>query len=621
MSKNTPLKTGVSALVIAAMLTASAAPAFARAAPAAPAAATAPAAPQSEDARLAAFFQQAFMEGISQTPEGLTQIGSKERYGELGDYTDAAAIKAQELAHRQLDQMHRQFDPAKLSPASRLSYKLFEINVAQGDDLFAYRFHQYAVSNNGTAISGIPVLLINAHAIADVADAEAYISRIRAVDRVGGEVAGDIDYRTAHNFISPDFVFEPVLKDTRTQLTGAPFDSGPDHPLFADFKKKVNALTGVDQAAKDRLIAAARDALLNQYRSGVNKVIAAVERMATKGDSSDGVWRLPNGDAYYAAAVKFFTTTDLTPDQIHQTGLSEVARIRAEMDAIRVKVGFQGTLAEFINDLRTNPKYRYPNTPEGKAQYLADSKRIIENYMAIASTQFSRLPRAPIEVRAVEPWRENTASGAFYNQPTPDGSRPGIFYVNLSDMTQVAKINLEALAYHEGTPGHHFQLARALEQEDLPLFRQFGYQGAYIEGWGLYAERLGKEAGLYQDPYSDMGRLSMEIYRAARLVVDTGIHAKHWSRDQAMRYFRDNTLVSELDVQREINRYISNPGQATCYKIGQLKILELRERARTALGAKFDLREFHEVVLANGALPLGVLEEQVDAYIARKKAA
>jgi len=615
------LKTTVSVLALFAVLATPMASAVAQPAASPAPAAAAPAAPQSEDARLAAFFQQTFMEAISQTPEGLTEMGSKERYGELGDYTDAAAVKNQELAHRQLDRLHREFDPAKLSPASRLSYKLFEINVAQGDDLFRYRFNQYAVSNTGTAISGIPVMLINGHGIDTVSDAEAYISRLKAVDRVGGETAADIDYRTTHNFISPDFVFEPVLKDTRTQLTGAPFDSGPDHPLFADFKKKVNALTGVDQATKDRLIAAARDALLNQYRSGVNKVIAAVERMSKKGNSSDGVWRLPDGDAYYAAMLKFFTTTDMTPDQIHQTGLSEVARIRAEMDAIRVKVGFQGTLAEFIADLKTNPKYRYPNTPEGKAQYLADSKRIIANYMAIASTQFSRLPKAPIEVRAVEPWRENTASGAFYNQPTPDGSRPGIFYVNLSDMTQVAKINLEALAYHEGVPGHHFQLARALEQEDLPLFRQYGYQGAYIEGWGLYAERLGKEAGLYQDPYSDMGRLSMEIYRAARLVVDTGIHSKHWSRDQAMQYFRDNTLVSELDIQREINRYISNPGQATCYKIGQLKILALREKARAALGPKFDIRDFHEVVLANGALPLSVLEEQVDAYIAAKKAA
>jgi uncharacterized protein (DUF885 family) len=269
--------------------------------------------------------------------------------------------------------------------------------------------------------------------------------------------------------------------------------------------------------------------------------------------------------------------------------------------------------------VKTDPKFRYPNTPEGKAQYLADATKVVKDYMAIASTQFSTLPRAPLEVRAVEPWREATASGGFYNQGTPDGSRPGIFYVNLADMTQVEKITLEALAYHEGAPGHHFQLARSLEQAELPLFRQYSYQGAYIEGWGLYAERLGKEAGLYQDPYSDLGRLSMEIYRAARLVVDTGIHAKRWSRDQAVAYYRENTMLSELAIQREINRYISNPGQATSYKIGQLKILELREKARKALGAKFDIRAFHEVVLANGALPLSILEEEVDAYIARNK--
>ncbi len=619
MLKSLTLKTGVSALALIAMVASSAAPAVARA-PAAPAsAATAPPAPQTEDARLAAFFQQAFMEGISQTPEGLTQIGSKERYGELADYSDAAAVQAQELARRQLAQMRRDFDPAKLSPASRLSYRLFEDQAAQGEALFPFRFQQYAVTNNGTAISGIPVLLINAHRIDDASDAEAYISRLRAVHRVGGEVAADLDYRTGRGLISPNFVFEPVLKDTRGQLTGAPFDSGPDHPVFADFKKKVEALT-VDRAAKDRLIADARAALLGEYRSGVNKVIAAVERMGAKASSSEGVWRLPEGDAYYAAMVKFFTTTDMTPDQIHQTGLREVARIHTEMEAIKTRVGFTGTLAEFMTYVKTDPKFRYPNTPEGKAQYLADASRIVKDYMAVAPTQFSTLPRGPIEVRAVEAWRESTASGAFYSQGTPDGSRPGIFYVNLSDMTQVPKINLEALAYHEGAPGHHFQIARALEQAELPMFRQFSYQGAYIEGWGLYAERLGKEAGLYQDPYSDLGRLSMEVYRAARLVVDTGIHARHWTRDQAVAYYRTNTLVSELDVQREINRYISNPGQATCYKIGQLKILELREKARAALGAKFDLREFHEVVLANGALPLGVLEEEVDAWIARKKA-
>ncbi len=583
-----------------------------------PAPATAPAAAQSEDARLAAFFDQAFQEQLALSPEGLTQLGIKQRYGELGDYTDAGGKKGLDLANAQLARMKREFDPAKLSADSRMSYRLFEEAVKTQNELWPWRFHQYAVTNNGTALSGLPVMLINSHRVDSVADAEAYISRLRAVERVGGEVAADLRQRTERGLISPDFVFKPVLADTRAQLTGAPFDGGADHPVWADFKKKVEALDA-DAATKARLLSEAEAALKGEYRRGFTTVIGAVEAMGAKATSSDGVWRLPDGDAFYAGAVAFFTTTDMTPEEIHQTGLSEVARIHREMEVIKDRVGFRGTLAEFLTHIKTDPKFKYPDTEAGKAQYLADATRIIDDYMKVAGRQFSTLPKGPLEVRKVEPWREATASVAFYNPGTPDGSRPGIFYVNLADMTQVQKVQLEAIAYHEGAPGHHFQIARSLEQANLPMFRRFAYQGAYIEGWGLYAELLGKEAGFYTDPYSDFGRLSLELWRAGRLVVDTGLHAKRWSREQAIQYFRENTLMSELDIAREIDRYISNPGQATSYKIGQLKILELRAKARTALGDRFDLREFHEVVLGNGAVPLDVLEEQVDAYIARKK--
>ncbi len=607
------LKPAVSILALMAVLASPAA--IAQPAPApAPAAAA-----QSEDARLAAFFQETFLEGIRQTPEGLTQLGMKERYGELGDYTDAAAKAQMDLSEAQLARMKRDFDPAKLSAASRLSFMLFEDAVVRGRELYRFRYQQYAVTSTGTAISGIPVMLINSHRVDTVADAEAYISRLKAVDRVGGEVAADIDYRTAHGFVSPSFVFPRVIPDMRTQLTGAPFDAGADHPGWADFKAKVDKLDATPEV-KARLLAEGKAALLGQYRSGVQKVLASVEAMGAKANSTDGVWRLPDGDAYYAATVKFFTTTDLTPDQIHTTGLSEVARIHAEMVVIKDKVGFTGTLQQFFAHVKADPALHYPNTPEGKAAYLADAKQIIADYMAVASTQFSTLPRGPVEVRAVEEWRQATAATAFYNPGTPDGSRPGIFYVNLNDMAQVQKVQLDAIACHEAAPGHHFQIARSQEQAELPMFRRFSFYGAYLEGWGLYAEKLCKEAGLYQDPYDDFGRLSLELWRAARLVVDTGIHAKHWSRDQALQYFRDNTLMSEIDIAREIDRYISGPGQATSYKIGQLRILALRDKARAALGPKFDLREFHEVILGNGALPLTVLEEQVDGWIARKKA-
>ncbi|MEA3015975.1 MAG: hypothetical protein QOI38_697, partial [Sphingomonadales bacterium] len=263
------------------------------------------------------------------------------------------------------------------------------------------------------------------------------------------------------------------------------------------------------------------------------------------------------------------------------------------------------------------PQFKYPNTEDGRQKYLADSRAFIAQVMAKAPEYFSRLPKAPLEVRAVEAWRQETASVAFYNQPSPDGSRPGIFYVNLADMNQVLRPQVEGIAHHEGAPGHHFQIALAQELPDLPKFRRFGGYGAYIEGWGLYAERLAQEMGSYRDPYSEFGMWSLSLWRAIRLVLDTGIHHHRWSREQAIRYFRENGLLSERDATREVERYFNNPGQATSYMIGQLKILELRDRARQALGSRFDIRDFHAVVLENGALPLDILEEQVDAWIAR----
>ncbi|MBU1375576.1 MAG: DUF885 domain-containing protein [Alphaproteobacteria bacterium] len=585
-----------------------AAPAFAQAT----APAVAPA--QSEDARLAAFFQAAFLETARLSPETLSQLGMKERYDELGDYSQAGQMKALAVSEAQLARTKREFDPAKLSPGSGLSFDLFGRGVATQKMQLKWYWQAYAVTSGGSALDQIPVLLINTHKVDSVADAEAYVSRLKAVERVAGEVSDDIDQRTAKGFLPPAFVFGRVIPDARTQIKGAPFDSGPDHALWADFKTKVAALK-TDDATKTRLLAAGEAALKGEWKRGYERYLVSLDAMSKRATTVNGVWALPQGDAFYADQVAFFTTTKLTPEQIHQTGLSEVARIRGEMEVIKAKVGFKGTLEQFFAFVKTDPKTHYPNTDAGKQQYLADAKKIIADYMAVAGKQFSTLPKQALEVRAVEPFREKTASTAFYNPGAPDGSRPGIFYVNLADMTQVQKVQLPAIAYHEGAPGHHFQIARSQEQTDLPMFRRLSYYGAYTEGWGLYAEKLGKEAGFYQDPYDDFGRLSLEIWRAVRLVVDTGIHAKHWSRDKAIAYMHDNTLNSDLDTAREIDRYFTSPGQATSYKIGQLKILELRAKAQKALGPKFDIRAFHETVLAAGALPLDVLETRVDAYI------
>lgn len=579
----------------------------------APVAATSQA--QSEDARLDAFFEQAFQERIALSPQSMTSLGLKTDYDKLDDVSDDASARALALQEAQLARMKAEFDPSKLSTQSKMSWRLFEYGVQQARLSNQWRDWGFQFAANGNPTTGLPVFLINNHRISSVADAEAYVSRIGEAERYMGQVATTLKARAAEGVVSPRFVFEPSIENTRNVITGAPFDGGADNPVWADFQKKVGALDA-DQATKDRLLASARAALTGPYKRGFDTVLTALAEVRPLADSDAGVWRLPNGEAYYNARLQLSTTTDLTADQIHQIGLDEVARIQREMEAIKTQVGFDGSLQDFFAFLKTDPRFQYPNTAEGKEQYLTDARAFIAQVMAVAPQWFSTLPKAALEVRAVEPFREATASIAFYNAPAPDGSRPGIYYVNLSDMTQVLKPQIEGISYHEGAPGHHFQIAYAQEIEGLPRFRRFGGYGAYAEGWGLYAEQLGKEMGFYQDPYSDFGRLSTELWRAVRLVTDTGLHAKRWSREQAMDYFRQNSLLSERDIGKEVERYITNPGQATSYKIGELKIEELRAKAEATLGDKFDIKDFHAVVLGSGSVPLDVLADQVDAWIA-----
>ena len=577
--------------------------------------ASAPVQAQSEDARLNAFFDQAFQARIALSPQQMTSLGQKTDYDKLDDVSDAASARSLALQEAQLAQMKAEFDPAKLSIQSRLSWRLFEYGVQQARLSNQWRDWGFQFAANGNPTTSLPVFMINNHGVSSVSDAEAYISRLGEAERYMGQVATTLKARAAEGVVSPRFVFEPSIANTRAVITGAPFDNGADNPVWADFQKKVGTLNA-DQATKDRLLASARAALTGPYKRGFDTVLTALAEVQPMADSDAGVWRLPNGEAYYNARLQLSTTTDLTADQIHRIGLDEVARIQAEMEVIKGKVGFEGSLQDFFTFLKTDPRFQYPNTPEGKEKYLTDARAFIAQVMAIAPQWFSDLPKAALEVRAVEPFREATASIAFYNSPAPDGTRPGIYYVNLSDMTQVLKPQIEGISYHEGAPGHHFQIAYAQEIEGLPRFRRFGGYGAYAEGWGLYAEQLGKEMAFYQDPYSDFGRLSTELWRAVRLVTDTGLHAKRWSREQAMDYFRQNSLLSERDIEKEVERYITNPGQATSYKIGELKIEELRDRARTDLGDRFDIKDFHAVVLGSGSVPLDVLEDQVDGWIA-----
>jgi uncharacterized protein (DUF885 family) len=591
-------------------------------APAATAAIAAPAAaaldPRAEDARLLEFLDRAFEETAARSPQTLTSLGIKQDYGKLDNYTDAERTARRELAEAQLARMKSEFNYDALGPAGRLSYRLFENNVLRGQESFEWRWHAFPISTNGSPAGEIPVFLINQHRIDNVADAEAYVSRLRETERVMQEVAANVRSQADQGIVPPKFVFAPVRADARKVITGAPFDNGPDSTVFADFKKKVNALDAPAEE-KTRLIRAARDALNGPFRRGYQTMFTALDAIEPKASGNNGAWSLPRGGDYYASRLRLQTTTDLTADQIHHLGLEEVARIQGEMEQIKQRVGFNGTLQQFFAHIKNGQQFKYPNTDAGRQQYLKDANAFIAQVMAKAPQYFHRLPKAPLEVRAVETWRQDTAAVAFYNRPTPDGSRPGIYYVNLADMNQVLKPQIEGISYHEGAPGHHFQIARQIELEAMPKFRRFGGYGAYSEGWGLYAERLGREMGFYQDPYSEFGHLSLELWRAVRLVTDSGLHAKRWSREQAIRYFQENSLLSERDIVKEVERYINNPGQATSYKVGQLKIVELRRKAEAALGDRFDIRDFHEAVLGNGALPLDVLEEQVDAYIASQR--
>jgi len=583
--------------------------------------ATVPAAASStatEDARLVAFLDRAFDEQVALSPEAQTSLGLKTNYDRLDDYTDAAAVKSRALGERQLKQMQAQFRPARLGESARLSYRLFEQQAEQARAAFRFRDRGYLISTNGSPMGEVPVFLINNHRIDNADDARAYVARLRDTERVMRESAAELRARAAKGIVPPKLNFAPVRADARKVVTGTPFTTGADTAVLADFKKKVAALT-IPQGEKDQLVADAVAAMTGPFKRGYDMMFAALDAVEPMAKGDNGAWSLPDGAAYYQQRLRATTTTDLTADQIHQIGLSQVASIGREMEAIKQQVGFTGTLPQFFDYIRTDPKFKYPNTEAGREQYLSDARAVIADMMAKAPRWFSHLPKAKLEVRAVEKWREGTAPTAFYNQPAPDGSRPGIYYVNLVDMNQTQKVQMAGISVHEGAPGHHFQIARAMELEGLPKFRRFGGYGAYAEGWGLNTERLAKEMGAYKDPYSEFGMLSLQMWRAIRLVLDTGIHSKRWTRAQAIAYFKANSSVSDTDIAREVDRYINWPGQATAYKIGQLKITELRAKAERELGPKFDIRDFHEAVLAQGALPLDVLEEQVDRYIAMKK--
>ena len=483
-----------------------------------------------------------------------------------------------------------------------------------------FRHHKFVIHQFRGPHTQAASNLINIHRVDDLADAQAYIGRLNNIGPWFDQVIEQLRIREQKNFLLADWQYPQMIQAARNITAGAPYDdSGVDSTLWADFQAKVAALD-VDQATREQLLTDARQAMVEVVKPAYQDLIAELESQAANAPDADGVWKFENGDAFYAERLRWFTTTELSADEIHNIGLREVARVQDEMQAIMTQVGFEGSLAEFFVFLREDPQFYYEGTDAGRAAYLAEAVRLIDVMRERLPEAFGVLPEAELEVKRVEAFREKSAGKAFYQGPPPDGSRPGIYYANLYNMANMPKYQMEALAYHEGLPGHHLQRAIAAELDELPDFQKYTSFTAYSEGWGLYTERLAKDMGFYTDPYSDFGRLAMELWRACRLVVDTGIHSKRWTREQAIDYLVENTPNSVNDATRAIERYIAMPGQATAYMVGKLKILELRERAQAELGDAFDMRDFHDAVLAEGPVPLSILEQKVDAMIAAGKA-
>ncbi len=570
-----------------------------------------------------AFLDRSVVKMAFESPETLTSLGFLESVGitghnaELDDDSPEAMDKTFAQV-RDLRETLLSYSDADLDENQRISkdIALYLADFALVSE--PYRYHNYPLNQLFGVQNGYPSFMQAQHQVHSVGDAENYLSRLQKVKLKFAQTLEGLKIREAKGIIPPKFVIERVLTEMN-DFVATPIQ---DNILYSSFKTKL-ADTDISADEQARLLAAAEADIKGYVHPAYQLFIDYFTQLQAKAGTDDGYWALPNGDLAYEQLLKFFTTTNYTADEIHAKGLAEVDRIQSEIMTILAAEGYdvsQG-FSVAIEALAADPKFYYEDSDAGRAQILVDYQHILDEVNAGLGDAFRIRPEAGMEVVRIPEFKEKTAPGAYYQQPAIDGSRPGRFYANLYDIKATPKYGMRTLAYHEGIPGHHFQIAVAMELEGMPLIRKMAPFTAYIEGWALYSERLAWELGFQKDPFDNIGRLQAELFRAVRLVVDTGIHHSRWTREQAIDYMKKNTGMSDRDVTAEIERYIVMPGQATAYKVGMMKILELREKAKSVLGDKFDLRDFHDVVLKNGAVPLDILETLVDRYIADTKSA
>ncbi|WP_054113148.1 DUF885 domain-containing protein [Marinagarivorans algicola] len=593
-----------------------------------PTATSAVAAMNTETQKMNAWFEAQYETELLQSPIALTFQGRKERYGEIDDMSEAGHKQRLEWKRKSVEEMRRKFDREKLTSDGKLSYDLWALQYE--DDAAGEKFirNHYIFEQMQGVHSFLPTLMMSFHNVESASDMDAYVSRLSQIGRAMDQLIEQAQLNAQAGVRPPRFAFEIVTKEAKDIISGQPFDSSDkDSSLWANAKEKVAALVeakAISQTQAKAYLASAKAALTKDFQPAYQRLIAHLEAdIKNTPVQAVGVSALPNGDAYYAYLLKSKTTTDMTADEIHDLGLSEVKRLRGEMEKLKSKSGFKGTLQEFfayIRDSRDDERFYFTNDDAGRQGYIDEATAAIDNIKKELPNYFGILPKADLEVRRVESFREQDGAPQHYYSGTPDGSRPGIYYAHLSDMKAMPKNELEVIAYHEGLPGHHMQISIAQELTGIPTFRTQAGFTAYAEGWALYSEALAREMpGTFENVYSDFGRLGSEIWRAIRLVVDTGMHHKGWSQQQAVDYFSSNSPAPLAAIEAEIRRYLVIPGQATTYKIGMIRIQQLRQLAEKELGDKFDIRAFHDTILDGGALPMSMLERKVKTWIASQK--
>jgi len=557
---------------------------------------------------LNAVFADYWEDTLKHSPEFASTIGDKRYNDQISDYSVKAVNDGLEREENFLMRLAA-IDPAGLTDQEKISRELLLRHFAEDAEAADFKEWEMPVNQMGGVHTTYPQLVAQL-SFTTVKDYDDWIARLHAIPKAFDQVAANMSIGMDDHRVPPKYLLAKALEQVKSLASQKPEDS----PLALPLKSFPATIKTAEQ---ERIKAEMLDAITKEVLPAYLRFARFLEvSYIPAGRAEPGISSLPDGAKYYQFLIRRTTTTDLTAEQIHQIGLDEVKRDEAEMLVIASKLGF-ADMKSFRASLKTNPKLH----PASREALLGAYRSYLTPMQAKLPQLFGRLPKAPFEVAAVPDFLEKTSAPAYYEAGTPDGSRPGRLRIDTFNAADRNLYAVEAIAYHEGIPGHHLQISIAQELDDVPTFRKFGSYTAYSEGWGLYSERLGKDVGFYQDPYSDYGRLEADIWRAIRLVVDTGVHSQHWTREQMVQYFIDHSAIDETSIQAEVDRYIAWPSQALAYKIGQLKILELRDRAKAALGDKFDLRAFHDQVLDAGALPLDVLSDRMDGWIASQKAA